>query len=42
MPIWEPLLKVLNGDGPGVTEVRIRSLAEYVRTLQDRSMVAGK
>jgi mono/diheme cytochrome c family protein len=41
MPIWEPLLKVLNGDAPGVTEVRIRSLAEYVRTLQDRSMVAG-
>lgn len=42
MPIWEPLLKVLNGDAPGVTEVRIRSLAEYVRTMQDRSMVAGK
>jgi hypothetical protein len=42
MPIWEPLLKVLNGDAPGVTEVRIRSLAEYVRTLQDKSMMVGK
>ncbi|HEY1484081.1 MAG TPA: cytochrome c [Candidatus Acidoferrum sp.] len=42
MPIWEPLLKVLNGDAPGVTEVRIRSLVEYVRTLQDKSMVVRK
>lgn len=35
MPVWGPLLRPMNADPPGVTEVRIQSLSEYVRTLQD-------
>ena len=35
MPIWGLLLRSMNADLPGVTEVRIQSLFEYVRTLQN-------
>lgn len=35
MPVWSPLLRSMNADPPGMTEVRIQSLSEYVRTLQD-------
>ena len=35
MPTWEPLLKSMNGDPPGVTEVRIQNLTDYVKTLQE-------
>ena len=37
MPIWEPLLKSMNADPPGVTEVRIQNLAAYGRTLQNNA-----
>jgi mono/diheme cytochrome c family protein len=40
MPIWGPLLKLLNGDPPGVTEVRIRGLTEYLKAMQYKSTVA--
>jgi len=36
MPVWEPLLKTMNEDKPGITEIRIANLTEYVRTLQER------
>jgi len=42
MPIWKPLLKLLNADLPGVTEVRIHSLTEYLKTLQDKSTAPQK
>jgi mono/diheme cytochrome c family protein len=42
MPTWEPLLKSMNGDPPGVTEVRIQSLAAFIRTLQDQPSGAKK
>jgi len=35
MPTWEPLLKSMNGDPPGFTEVRIQNLAAYIKSLQD-------
>jgi hypothetical protein len=35
IPFWGSLLRPMNADPPGVTEVRIQSLSEYVRTLQD-------
>ena len=35
MPVWGPLIGPMNADPPGVTEVRIVSLSEYVRTLQE-------
>jgi len=34
MPVWEPLLKSMNADPPGVTDVRIQNLAAYIKTLQ--------
>ncbi|MFI5096034.1 MAG: c-type cytochrome [Candidatus Acidiferrales bacterium] len=42
MPIWEPLLKSMNADPPGVTEVRIQNLVKYVKTLQDEPSVSKK
>jgi len=42
MPTWEPLLKSMNGDPPGVTEIRIQSLAAYIKTLQDLPSGAQK
>jgi len=36
MPIWGPLLKRMNADPPGVTEVRIQNFAVYAETLQDK------
>jgi mono/diheme cytochrome c family protein len=42
MPIWAPLLKLMNADPPGVTEVRIHSLAEYIETLQDKPAAPRK
>jgi mono/diheme cytochrome c family protein len=42
MPIWEPLLNSLNAEPASVTEERIRSLAEYVKTLQDRPAAPRK
>jgi len=35
MPTWEPLLKSMNADPPGLTELRIQNLAAFVKTLQD-------
>jgi mono/diheme cytochrome c family protein len=34
MPVWKPLLKSMNADVEGVTELRIRNLSAYIRTLQ--------
>ncbi len=42
MPVWEPFLKSMNADAPGVTELRIQNLAKYVRTLQEDSTAAQK
>jgi mono/diheme cytochrome c family protein len=42
MPIWEPLLKSMNADPPGVTEIRIQNLAEFVKTIQEDSTAAQK
>ncbi|MGB7846705.1 MAG: c-type cytochrome [Candidatus Acidiferrum sp.] len=36
MPVWEPLLRSMNSDPPGITEVRIQNLTKYVKTLQSR------
>jgi mono/diheme cytochrome c family protein len=36
MPVWEPLLRSLNADPPGITEVRIQNLTAYVKTLQGK------
>ncbi len=42
MPTWEPLLKSMNADPPGVTEVRIQNLAEYIKTLQEEPPASQK
>jgi len=42
MPVWEPLLKSMNADPPGVTEMRIQNLAAYVKILQEESIAAQK
>jgi len=42
MPVWEPLLKSMNSDPPGVTEMRIQNLAAYVKILQEESIAAQK
>ncbi len=42
MPTWEPLLKSMNGDPPGVTEVRIENLAAYIKILQDEPPASQK
>ncbi len=42
MPVWEPLLKSMNGDAPGLTELRIQNLAAYIKNLQVDSTSAQK
>jgi mono/diheme cytochrome c family protein len=42
MPIWQPLLKSMDAEPARVTEERIRNLAEYVKTLQDRPAAPRK
>jgi len=34
MPVWQPLLQSMNSETLEVTEVRIRNLTDYVKTLQ--------
>jgi len=36
MPVWKPLLTSMNGDAPETTEQRIKNLASYIETLQER------
>jgi cytochrome c553 len=40
--VWEPLLKSMNADPPGTTEVRIYNLTEYVHTLQAKPAAPRK
>ncbi|HKM79900.1 MAG TPA: hypothetical protein VJY15_02925 [Candidatus Acidoferrum sp.] len=42
MPTWEPLLKSMNADPPGVTEIRIQNLAAYVETLRAQPLLPQK
>lgn len=42
MPVWEPFLKAMNSDPPGVTEMRIQNLAAYIKILQEDSTAAQK
>jgi len=34
MPVWQPLLQSMNSETLAVTELRIRNLTDYVKTLQ--------
>jgi mono/diheme cytochrome c family protein len=42
MPIWEPLLKSMKNPANASTEVQIRNLTEYVKTLQDDPSASQK
>ena len=34
MPVWQPLLQSMNSESLEITELRIRNLTDYVKTLQ--------
>lgn len=42
MPVWKPLLSTIHGESAELTEKRITSLAEYLKSIQPKPATASK